>query len=103
MNVKTENHRYDSHGDIAGWDDVETYQVEVKNTRDVPVKVEIKRNFDSQYWLIARAGFISAFEKVDLDTVKFTIELSPRSNATFVYTVTHYRGTRTEDWTSQTR
>ncbi|MFW9893973.1 MAG: DUF4139 domain-containing protein [Candidatus Thorarchaeota archaeon] len=103
MEVKTDNYRYDSHGDVVGWDDIETYKVEVKNTRDVPVMVEIKRNFDSQYWEIAREGPIDTFEKVDLDTVEFTVELPPRSNRTFEYTVTHYRGVRTEDWTRRSR
>jgi hypothetical protein len=103
MEVRTDNYRYDSHRNVAGWDDIETYKVEVKNTRAVPVKIEIRRNFDSQYWEIARSGPVDAFEKVDLDTVEFEIELPPRANRTFEYTVTHYRGVRTEDWTRRSR
>ena len=103
MEVRTDNYRYDQYRNVAGWDDIETYKVEVKNTRSVPVKIEIKRNFDSQYWEIERSGQIDAYEKVDLDTVKFTIDLQPRSNKTFQYTVTHYRGTRTEDWTRRSQ
>ncbi|MFW9893974.1 MAG: DUF4139 domain-containing protein [Candidatus Thorarchaeota archaeon] len=103
MEVRTDNYRYDRNRNVAGWDDIETYKVEVKNTRAVPVKIEIRRNFDSQYWEIARSGPIDAFEKVDLDTVKFTLQLPPRTNKTFEYTVTHYRGVRTEDWTRRSR
>jgi hypothetical protein len=98
MDVKTENYRYNNHRDVSGWDDVRTFEVAVKNTRDVPVKIEIRRNFDSQYWTLNRSGDVDAFEKVDLDTVKFTVELAPRSAKTFGYIVRLYRGERTQDW-----
>ncbi len=98
MDFKTENYRFDRHRNVAGWDEVRVFKVEVKNTRDVAAKIEIRRNFDSQYWRLEKSGAIDEFEKVDLDTVKFTVELPPRSARTFQYTVTSYRGTRTEDW-----
>lgn len=98
MEARTDNYRFDKDRDVAGWDDVQTFEVKVKNTRDVPVKVEIRRNFETQYWTMKRAGQIDEFEKVDLDTVKFTLLLEPRSERAFQYTLTTYRGTRTEDW-----
>jgi hypothetical protein len=100
-NFKTENYRFDRHRNVAGWDDVHEFKVEVKNTRDVAVEIEITRNFDSQYWRLEKSGGIDEYEKVDLDTVKFTVQLPPRSAKTFAYTVTTYRGTRTEDWRGQ--
>jgi len=36
------------------------------------------------------------FEKEDLDTVKFTLRLDPRSKQEFGYVLTTYHGTRTE-------
>jgi len=101
MDVKTENFRFDRHRNVAGWDEVHAFKVEVKNTRDVAAKIEITRNFDSQYWRLEKSGAIDEYEKVDLDTVKFTIQLPPRSAKTFEYTVTTYRGMRTEDWREQ--
>ncbi len=103
MEVKTDNYRFDRNRNVAGWDDIETWKVEVRNTRDVPVRVEIRRNFDSPYWDIARSGSSDGYEKVDLDTVKFTIELAPRSQKTFEYTTTMYQGVRTEDWQRRSR
>ena len=103
MEVKTDNYRFDRNRNVAGWDDIETWKVEVRNTRDVPVKVEIRRNFDSPYWDIARSGSSDGYEKVDLDTVKFTIELQARSQKTFEYTTTVYQGVRTEDWQRRSR
>jgi hypothetical protein len=98
MDFKTENYRFNNRRDVSGWDDVHTFKVKVKNTRDVAVKLEIRRNFDTQYWTLNRSGQIDGFEKVDLDTVEFTVELAPRSAKTFEYTVRLYRGERTEDW-----
>jgi len=103
MEYKTDNYRFDNDRNVAGWDEINTWKVEVRNTRAVPVKIEITRNFDSAYWDLARNGRIDDFEKVDLDTVKFTIKLPPRSKRTFEYTLTSYRGVRTEDWTRRSR
>jgi hypothetical protein len=95
---KTDNYRFDTHGEVAGWDDIQTFRMNVKNTRQIPVKVEIRRNFDTPYWTIQRKGDIDKFEKVDADTTKFVLVLPPRSQKQFQYTLTTYRGTRTEDW-----
>ncbi|GAF95087.1 unnamed protein product, partial [marine sediment metagenome] len=67
---------------------------EVRNTREIPVKVELKRNFSTQYWKIKTS---QEFEKVDLDTVKFTLILEPRAKKEFEYTLTTYHGVRAED------
>jgi hypothetical protein len=103
MEFQESNHRFDSAGDIAGWDEVRRFRVEVRNARDVPAKVEIRRNFDTPYWTLERAGRIDEFEKVDLDTVEFAVSLAPQSRRQFEYAVTTYHGTRTEDWTRQMR
>ncbi|UCG48426.1 MAG: hypothetical protein JSU94_01370, partial [Phycisphaerales bacterium] len=84
---------------IAGWDEIRTFKIEVKNTRDIPVKVEIQRNFGTQYWDLKRSGQFGEFEKVDLDTVKFTLQLEPRSAMKFEYILTTYHGVRAEEIT----
>ena len=98
MDFKTENYRFDRRGDISGWDEVRTFRIEVRNTRDINVKVEIKRNFNTQYWDLAKSGDVGQFEKVDLDTVKFTLLLKPRSRKTFEYILRTYHRERQEDW-----
>ena len=99
MDYKTENYRFDRRVNVSGWDEIRTFQIEVRNTRDIDVKVEIKRNFNTQYWDIEYSGEFGAFEKVDLDTVKFTLELKPRSAKKFEYVLRTYHGVRQEDWT----
>jgi len=103
MEIRSDNHRFDRNRNVAGWDDIQTWRIEVRNTRDVPIQVEITRNFDAPHWDIAHSGSIDGYEKVDLDTVKFTVELPARSQKTFEYTTTLYRGVRTEDYNRRTR
>jgi hypothetical protein len=98
MEQRTDNYRFDSDRDIAGWDEIRVFDVKVKNTRDIPVKVEIRRNFDTTYWTLRYTAPANSFERVDMDTVKFTLLLAPRSEQRFQYTLTTLNGVRTEDW-----
>ena len=99
MDVKTDNYRFDQKRNVAGWDEIRVYDLTVKNTRDIPVQVEVRRNFPTNYWTLQRSGQVDQFEKVDQDTVKFNLLLPPRSDRKFQYTLTTYNGVRTEDWT----
>jgi hypothetical protein len=95
MDFKTENYRFDQRGNVAGWDEVRKFRIEVRNTRDLDVKVEIQRNFGTTYWDIDTS---QEYEGVDKGTVKFTLELEPRSKAQFEYILRTYHGVREEDW-----
>ncbi len=103
MDFRTENYKFDRRRNVTGWDEVRTFKIEVKNTREIPVKVEIQRNFGTSYWTLAKSGDFGKYEKVDLDTVKFTLSLQPRSAKKFEYVVRTYHGTRQEDWTKSSR
>ena len=67
--------------------------IEARNTREIPAKIEITRNFPTQYWELKKNGDIGGFEKIDLDTVKFTLDLESRSKRKFQYVLTTYHGT----------
>jgi len=101
MDYKTVNYRFDSRRNISGWDEIRTFKVEVRNTRDIPIEVEIKRNFGTQYWDVKRSGDTGEFEKEDLDTVKFSLELEPRSKQEFQYVLTTYHGVRADERTDR--
>jgi hypothetical protein len=104
MEYRTDNYRFDDRGNIIGWDQIQTFRIEIKNTRDLPVKLEIKRNFPTSYWDIENRGAAKkAFEKVDLDTIKYTLQMDPRSEQNIEYVLTTYEGTRQEDWTKQNK
>jgi hypothetical protein len=101
MDYKTANYRFDRNRNISGWDEIRTFRIEVRNTRDIRVKVEIQRSFNTSYWRLEKSGSFDEFEKVDLDTVKFTLMLEPRSAKKFEYILRTYHGVREDDWTRQ--
>jgi len=94
MDFKTDNYRFDSDGDIIGWDEIRTFEIEVRNTRDIPVKIEIKRNFPTRFWQLTTDD---TYEKVDLDTIKLTLEMRPGTKQILTYTLRTYHGTREDD------
>jgi hypothetical protein len=95
MEYKTFNYRFNApKGNISGWDEEKTYQVKVSNYRSLPVKVEIRRNFPHQYWELTKKGDFGKYEKVDLDTVKFTLELAPHTSKSFTYKLILHQGDR---------
>ena len=96
MKLATDKYKFDHKGNIIGWDDIHDYKIEVRNTRSVPVKIEIKRNFNTAYWDLTKAGDHGKFEKDDMDTVKFTLELPPESKKEFTYQLTTYHGVNQE-------
>ncbi|RKY10097.1 MAG: hypothetical protein DRP66_00525 [Planctomycetota bacterium] len=98
MAYETANYKFDRRRNISGWDEVRTFKVEVRNTRDIAVKLEIKRNFKTSYWDLDNSGDFGKYEKDDLKTVKYTILLDPHTKKQFQYVLRTYHGTRREDW-----
>jgi len=103
MDYKTDNYRFDRNGNISGWDEIREFMIEVKNTRDIAVKIEVQRNFNTSYWDLSKSGDFDSFEKVDVDTVKFTCRPKPRSSKEFKYVLRTYHGVRQEDWVRASR
>ncbi len=104
MDSQTDNYRFNRKGNIDGWDDIRTFKLDIKNTRSTPVKIEIKRNFHPHTWDIKNIGAAKKYyEKIDLNTVKYTLTLEPESEQTIEYELTTYHGTRTEDWDNRNR
>lgn len=96
MNFKTDNFMFNKEGEVAGWDEIREVKVEIKNTRPLPVKVEITRNFPVTAWDLKKDGDCGDYQKVDQDTVKFTLTLKAQTKKEFRYTLTTRHGTRAE-------
>jgi hypothetical protein len=104
MDEKTDNYRFDNDGDVNGWDEIRTFKLQLKNTRDLPIKIELKRNLNTTYWDIENLGDTGRYyEKIDMNTVKYTLTLEPKSEKRVEYKLTTYQGVRTEDWTRMHR
>jgi len=97
MSFASENMRYDDDGNVKGWDEIRQWQIEVRNTREVPVKVEVKRNLGTDYWRLDNSGDYGNYEKYDRQSAKYKLELAPQSNTSFGYTIRTYHGTRHEE------
>jgi len=94
MGYKTGRYLFDNKGNISGWDEIRAFEIEVKNTRRIPAKVEIRRNFNTSYWDIQKTGDFGDYEKIDLDTVKFTLGLDVQETKKFHYILTTHHGQR---------
>ena len=96
MEMRSDNYDFDWKGNITGWEEQKTWKIEVKNTRTLPVRLEIKRNIPVTKWDIENKGEYGVYEKEDVDTVKYTLDLQPETKQEFEYIVRTYHGTRAE-------
>jgi hypothetical protein len=69
---------------VAGWTTRETWQVEVQNSKDIDIVLDIRRNFGGDWDLKTD----KRYEKVDAGKVKFVLPLKPREKETFTYELT---------------
>ncbi len=93
IETKTKNYMFNKDGNISGWEEEKIYKIKVINYKNLPVKVEIKRNFPHQYWKIEPDKNIQS-EKYDLTSVKFLLNLSPLETKEFTYKLTLFEGDR---------
>lgn len=96
MAFRTDDYAFNRQGNVDGWVEIREIQFTVKNTRGIPVKVEITRNLGTTHWSVENKGDCGSYEKVDLDTVKYTVELPPRSTRVFTQVLTTRHGRRAE-------
>jgi hypothetical protein len=83
LNWEKTNLQFDGNGNVKGWTVKETWQVEVQNSKEIDVVLDVRRNFSGDWSLKTEA----AYEKVDASKVKFVLPLKPREKRTFTYEV----------------
>ena len=88
MNWEKTNLQFDGNGNVKGWTVKETWQVEVQNSKDIDVVLDVRRNFAGDWSLKTDA----AYEKVDANKVKFVLPLKAREKQQFTYEVTTNHG-----------
>ena len=93
MDFATDNYLFDNKKNIAGWDEIRTWKIEITNTRTLPIEIEITRGFGTAYWTLQAE---IPHEQHDATHARFKLELKPRSKRTLGYTVTTYHGVREE-------
>ncbi len=96
MSFKTANYMFDTKKEIAGWDEIRSWDMKLTNTRELPVEIEITRGFGTAYWMLKTDARDVNYEKHDATHARFELKLGPRTKRTFGYTVTTYHGVREE-------
>ena len=84
MGWEKTNVQFDGGGNVKGWTVKETWQVEVQNSKDIDVTLDIRRNFGGDWSLKTESNY----EKVDARKVKFVLALAAREKRQFSYEVT---------------
>jgi hypothetical protein len=88
MNWEKTALQFDNRGNVKGWTIRETWQIEVQNSKEIEVLLDIRRNFSGD-WSIDSTD---RFEKVDGTKIKFLVPLEPKAKQTLAYTVTTRHG-----------
>jgi hypothetical protein len=89
MNWVKADMAFETNGNVKGWTTKETWEIEVQNSKDIPVVLDIRRNFRGD-WVLATAA---NYESVDATKVKFVVSLKPREKQKFSYELTTRHGT----------
>ena len=89
MNWSKQDISFDNNGNVKGWTTRETWEIELQNSKDIDVVLDVRRNFRGDWSLTTQA----AYEKVDATKVKFVLPLKPREKQKFTYEVTVKHGT----------
>jgi hypothetical protein len=80
---------FEQNGNIKGWTTKETWEIEIQNSRDIPVTLDLRRNFGGDWTMTTDA----AYENVDANKVKFLLPLQPREQKKIAYELTTRLGT----------
>lgn len=81
--------------EIAGWDAITDWKIEVTNTRDLPIELQITRANGSNDWEIRTDD---PYEKYDANHIRFTFRLDPHSKQEINYELTAHKGTPMTRW-----
>ncbi len=92
MEYSRTNFDFTNDGNIAGWDEVRTIQLEIKNSRnrEIPVKLWHYIEGDWEFDNVSDQDY----EQVDQRTVKWEFDVDPQSTKIIEYTSTTRLGSR---------
>ncbi len=89
-----ENIIFDKKGNVSGFDEIKEIEIDFANFTDTPSILEYVKNINSTTFNISKISTHELFEKVDQDTIKFKISLTPHTSKKIKFTLTIKRGER---------
>jgi hypothetical protein len=75
---------FDQNGNVKGWTSKETWEIEVQNSKEIEIVLDIRRSFRGDWTLASKANP----ETVDGNKVKFVVPLKPLEKRKFSYELT---------------
>jgi hypothetical protein len=81
--------QFDQDGNVKGWTTKETWEVDVQNSKEIDVVLDVRRSFAGDW----RLNTSAPYETVDATKVKFVIPLTPRAKQKITYELTTRHGT----------
>jgi hypothetical protein len=81
--------QFGNNRNVSGWTTKETWEIEVQNSKDIPVVLDIRRNFKGDWTMTTTAKY----ENVDKTKVKFIVPLAPRAKQKITYELVTRNGT----------
>jgi hypothetical protein len=73
--------QFDNKGNVTGFTTKATWEIEVQNSKEIPVVVDIRRNFSGDWTM----NTTSTYEKMESTKVKFLVPLAPHTQQKFTY------------------
>ena len=92
MNWVKADLQFDANGNVKGWATKETWEIEVQNSKEIDVLLDIRRNFSGDWSLVTDAKY----EKVDATKVKFLFPLKSREKLKLTYELTTRHGSNVQ-------
>jgi len=89
MNWEKIDLQFDNQGNVKGWTTRETWEVELQNSKEIGVVVDVRRNFAGDWSIETKTNY----EKVDANKIKFVVPLQSKQKRTVTYTATTRHGT----------
>lgn len=92
---QTRNYTFDYRGNITGYQQVETHLLKLENHRHLPADLEVVQHVDHARWSIENPPDLAAtYQKVDVNTVKYTLTLPAYSQREIRYTLLLEEGSK---------
>jgi hypothetical protein len=81
--------QFDNAGNVKGWTIKETWEIELQNSKEIDILIDLRRNFSGDWTIETQASY----EKVDANKIKFMIPLKAKQKQTISYQLTTRFGT----------
>jgi hypothetical protein len=81
--------QFDENGNVKGWTIKETWEIELQNSKEIEITLDLRRSFPGDWDLATPASY----EKVDANKVKFVVPLKPGEKQKIAYELTTRLGT----------